>query len=279
MIRRMRLTVLVGIVLGFSVTALAEDDLESVQKKIIEAWTRHKSLTAKMTMSSRLAVGDTTVTATGDGTYEFLRHEGKLLSRMDLKSTAIQKSDEQENKLDQHMLMISDGDISHTLIEIAGADSRVVKSAVAPNQKGDPKALFEFLRRQGAVAVSPEDTLEGRKVYVIEVIFRETPPFSPVKQRLSFDQESGFLVRIVGLGEGDLPMSTMTYSDIKVNVPIDPERFKFTIPEGVEVIDETMPEPPTTEPTTASQPASAPASRAAASQPAPAPQPGGPPKP
>jgi outer membrane lipoprotein-sorting protein len=76
----------------------------------------------------------------------------------------------------------------------------------------------------------------------------------PVRQQLSFDQESGFLVRIVGLSSENMPLSTMSYSDIKVNPPIPPERFSFTVPEGVEVEEETGPQPPTVDTAPASGP-------------------------
>lgn len=272
MIRRTGWLALAGIVLGFGALAQAEDDLETVEQKIVDAWRQHKSLTAKMTVSSRIAIGETTIEGAGEGTYEFLKHGGKFLTRLELNSTTVQKMDTEEHRLDEHMLAVSDGDVSHTLVAVAGGEARVVKSKVSPQQMGDPRMLLAQLRRDGAVALLPEETLDGRKVYVLEVIPRKTTPYSPAKQRVSFDQESGFVVRIVGLGEDDLPMTSMAYNDIKVDVPINLERFKFTAPEGVEVIDETAPEPVTTQPATAPQTAPA-ATRPAETPPAPATQP------
>jgi outer membrane lipoprotein-sorting protein len=270
---------LAGGVLGLTAATALGEDLDSVAKKIEEAWNKHKSLIAKMSLDSRLSIGSSTVVATGAGSYEFLRHDGKLLSRLELSSTTVQKTGEEESKFEERMLSTSDGNISWTLVETGSGERRVIKSRTEPNQTGDPKDVLEYLRRGGAVALLPDDTVEGRKVYVVEVIFRQMPEFSAGKQRLSFDQDSGFLLRIVGFGPNDEPMSTMTYNDIKIDVPIDPQRFKFTPPEGVEVIDDTAPEASSSQPTTASQPASAPASRPAASGPAPTSQPARPPRP
>jgi hypothetical protein len=222
-------------------------DLDTLVGKIEETWKKSTSITAKMALSSRLNVGDSVVTATGDGTYEFLRHDGKLLSRVEYRSTTLQKTPSEENRFDQHVLAISDGGTSQTLIETTGGQPRVVKSKVGPQQRGDPAALIDSLRREAAVAVLPEDIVDGRKVYVIEAILRAAPPFAPSKQRLAFDEASGFLVQILGLGEDGLPMSTVTYSDVKVDVPIPLERFTLTIPEGAEVEDATVPQ---TQPTT-----------------------------
>ncbi len=283
MITRTGLAWLVGIVLGCGATAILlngcertsppasqparpapapstrpAEDLDTLEKKIEDAWNKSKSLTAKMTLSSRLSVADSIVTATGEGTYDFLRQGGKLLSRTEFRSSTLQKTATEENRFEQHWLAISDGQTSQTLIETTGGEPRVVKAKVVPQQTGDPQALIESLRREAALAVLPADTVDGRKVHVIEAILREVAPFSPGKQQFSFDQESGFMVRIVGLGEDDLPMSTVTYSDIKVDVPVPPERFTLNVPEGVEVVDETKPE---SQPTTAAPPTSAPASQ------------------
>ena len=237
--------------------ALGQDP-NAVEKNIIEAWNKHKSMTAKMSLSGRMTIADSTVDQMGEGTYEFLRQDGKLLSRLELTSTTVQTTGTEETKVEEHLLAVSDGDLSQTLIELGNGEARVVKSKVLPSQSGDPKMLLDYLRHEGAVGSLPDDTVEGRKVYVIEVVLRESIPHAPVKERFAFDQETGFLLRIVGLGQNALPMTTMSYSDIKIDVPIGPERFQFTAPENAEVFDETTPQPVTIQPATASQPASAP---------------------
>lgn len=254
MMNWMRLAVLGGCLFGFAAAAAAEDDLETVQRRIIEAWRKHKSLTANIVMSSRLQLGESVVDGMGTGTYEFLKQGDKLLSRLEIRSTLVQKQGTEERKIEQSMTSISDGDIAHTISEM-GAEKTVIKTKVEPRQSGDPQRVFEFLARDSGLRLMPEDTLDGRKLYVIEVTPRRTAPLQPIKQLLSFDQESGFLMRIVGLGADDTPQASMTYKDVKIDAHIDPDHFKFQAPEGVEIIDETGATPP------ASGPASAPASQ------------------
>nr|HPM25555.1 hypothetical protein [Phycisphaerae bacterium] len=102
------LTVLAGCLFGFTTAALAEDDLEAVQRRIIEAWRKHKSLTANIVMSSRLQLGESVVDGMGTGTYEFLKQGDKLLSRLEIRSTLVQKQGTEERKIEQAMTSISD---------------------------------------------------------------------------------------------------------------------------------------------------------------------------
>jgi outer membrane lipoprotein-sorting protein len=252
MTKRMGFIGVAGAVLGLGAVLASAEDLDAVQKKIVDAWSKQKSLTAKLTTATQVDLGGgTSMSGTGQGTYEFLKQGGKLLSRLELKTTIVQKQGAEENRMEQQMLMVSDGEIAHTLTEAFG-EQRAMKSRVPAGQTGEPKALIEQLRQQGEVKALPEGTVDGRKVYVLEVTPKKVIPGAPAKQILFFDQESGFMIKIEGRGDNDLLLTSMTYGDIKLDQPIDPDHFKFKLPEGVEMIDDTASAP------AASQPASAP---------------------
>jgi outer membrane lipoprotein-sorting protein len=254
MTKRMGLIGVAGALLGLGAVLASADDLDAVQKKITEAWNKQKSLTAKLTTATQVDLGGgNTMSGTGQGTYEFMKQGGKLLSRFELKDTIVQNQGKEETRMEQERLMISDGETAYTLSAIFG-EQRAMKTRVQPSQTGEPKALFEQLRQQGEVKLLPDGTVEGRKVYVIEVKPKITTPGSPTKQLLYFDHDSGFMIKIEGRGDNDLPLTSMTYVDIKLGQPIDPDHFKFKLPEGVELIDDTTPEPPTSRPTSAPKP-------------------------
>jgi len=243
MTRQMRRLTLTCVLLGAATAALA-DDLEAVEKRIVEAWGKHKSMTAKITTVNHVQAGDMTIDAKGEGTLETSRQGDKQFIRMELKNTMVRKTGEQETKMDQPTTLIADGEFAYTTNEAMGKPM-VVKTKIDSMMTGEPKALLEQFRKQYELKLMPEETLDGRKVFVIAGTPKEkaTMPGMPVKMVLNFDQEHGVLLKVAGLAEDGKPVSTMAYSDVKFDVKLDPDRFKFKVPEGVEVMDRTSDKP------------------------------------
>ena len=52
-------------------------------------------------------------------------------------------------------------------------------------------------------------------------------------------KDIGSTVKQLAYTDSDTPVNTLTYTDIKINPKLDPERFKFVAPEGVTVMDRT----------------------------------------
>lgn len=222
----------------------AADDLEAVEKRIVEAWGKHKSMTAKITTANHMQAGDTTIDAKGEGTIETAREGDKQFIRMELKNTMVRKTGEQESKMDQPTTVIADGEFAYTTSEAMGRPM-VVKTKIDSTMTGEPKAILDQFRKLYELKLMPEETLDGRKVFVIAGTPKEKAPVpgAPVKMVLNFDQEHGVLLKAAGLAEDGKPMSTMAYSDVKFDVKLDPDRFKFKAPEGVEIIDRASTKP------------------------------------
>ncbi len=237
---------LAGLVLGQAAAALGGDDLETVEKKIAEAWNKHRSISAKVALVNRILLMGENRESTGSGTYEFIKDGDRLRSRLELKSKMTHKVGEEERVIEQQMTMVSDGETAQTLYEAFGK-KQVFKTKVEPYLTGEPKARLEQLRKVNDLKLLPEDTVDGRKVYVIEATPKLPPqqatPDKSMRQQIYFDQETGFLVKLVGLDAEGKPITTMTYSEIKIDVPIDPDRFRLKIPEDAEVVDEDTPLP------------------------------------
>lgn len=77
-------------------------------------------------------------------------------------------------------------------------------------------------------------------------VFRARPGSDFVSQGVDFSEaefwigiDDGLLKKIVFFDKDNNPVMTQVYSNIKVNIPVDKERFDFKIPEEVEVIDMT----------------------------------------
>ena len=243
MTSQMRRLTMTCVLLGAATAALA-DDLEAAEKRIVEAWGKHKSMSAKIATTNHMEMGDMVMDGKGEGTLEMQREGDKQFIRMELKNAMTRKAGGQETKTDQAMTLIADGEFAYTSSDAMGKPV-VVKSKIDPMMTSEPKALLAELRKQNDLKLLPEDKVDGQKVFVIEATPKEkkASPGAPAKMVLSFDQEHGVMVKSTALSEDGKPVNTMTYSDLKYDVKIDADRFKFKAPEGVQVIDSTGEKP------------------------------------
>ena len=220
--------------------AAAGDDLPNVEKKIIEAWSKHKSVRARLTATTHAVNGIFVTDGKGEGTFEFVRKDGKLYSRMELTSKLVRQTGDNKKEFGQRMLVVVDGEFAYTFSEFGGRKT-ARKTSIGPKMTGDPKALFAQQRETHALRLLPEQTVDGHKTYVIEAAPKGGSALR--KTVFFFRQDIGLMVRMVMYDQTGTPMTTMTYSDIKLNTDIKPERFVFEAPEGVTVIDLTGPKP------------------------------------
>ncbi len=238
MMRRVALMLLTGMVFGFCSLAAAEDDLKTVEKKVIDSWMKHKSMTGKFTMVSHTEMSGMVIDGKAEGTFEIMRKGDKYFARQEMTNVMTQKSGDQETKMEQQMLSIVDGEHAYMLNDMGG-QKMATKSKIDPKMTGDPKATFEWLREDHELKLLPEETIEGEKAYAIEAKPKEKTPIGPTKYIYYFQQSNGFMVKMVAYGPDDKPQTTMTHTDIKLDVDINPDRFVFKAPPGVQVIDQT----------------------------------------
>lgn len=234
----MRRSVLAAMVLGFTSLAVADEAVDTLEKKIHAAWEKQKSMTAKLTMITKMEMGGMSMDGKGDGTVEFMRNGDKVLSRTEVKTTMTRKMGDQETKMEQPMTSIIDGEFNYTLTEMMG-QKMAMKSKIDPRMTGEPKGMFEELHKEYELKLLPDETVDTMKCYAIEATPKEKTQAGGGKMNLYFDQPTGFVVKMIMFGPDDKPATTMTYSEMKFDVKIDPDRFKFKAPEGVQVIDQT----------------------------------------
>ena len=95
---------------------------------------------------------------------------------------------------------------------------------------------FKIWRTTSDLKVLPDSSSDGRAAWVIEA----TPKPDQAGQGktvIHYDKESGQMIKMITYTPDGKPMATMTYTDIKVNDKISPDRFVFKAPPGVEVQD------------------------------------------
>jgi outer membrane lipoprotein-sorting protein len=97
----------------------------------------------------------------------------------------------------------------------------------------------EFLEAPGQkyeLGYVGEEALGGRRAHVISAKPREANAFT--EARLWLDVERSLILQIrIGMENGSV--RTVTLSDIQLDPPADPDRFRFIVPEGAQVIRRT----------------------------------------
>jgi outer membrane lipoprotein-sorting protein len=240
MTKRIGLWVLAGWLVSLTGAVIWADDLATVEKDLTRAWDKTKSMTAKITMTTNMDMGGKPLESKGDGTLEMLHKGDKIYMRMELKTTMPQPVG--ATATEQSMLTILDGEYAWTLSETMG-QKMAMKTKPDARMMGDPKSTFAELRKDHELKLLPDETVDGTKVYVIEATPKDTGG-TPSKTLLYFGKDHGMLVKTLVQNPEGKPTMTMTYTDIKYDVDINPDRFVFKPPPGVEVQDLTKLAPP-----------------------------------
>jgi len=230
-----------GAVLGQSQTrpAPAGSALPAKLEAVLRKFERHRSVRAKITSEMNLAAGNNRVERRGSGSLELRRKGGGWLYRREMKYTTQTQIGQQKLRIDQSELIIDDGRVRYVMREAMGRTT-AIKTRSGPPEDADPGALFGSLRSTHKLRVAGEKQLDGQRVLVIEARARESNPSSPyVVSVYALSIEHGGFVRVVRKDKDGKPVETIRWSDYEFDKPIDPKRFEFKAPEGVEVIDRT----------------------------------------
>jgi len=231
-IMRQRTSFIGTLVCGLALTGgfASAETIEEVGKKIAAASEKTKSFSAKTKMVTEMKQPGFSMTSTNQGTTEMLRKGETFLIRMENKG--VTQTDVGGNVTEQEtsVLTINDEAFSYTYSEAAG-----MKSAQKTKLGKPPTDPFAGWRESADLKVLPDATVEGLACWVLEA----TPKTAEGqgKSVMHFHKDSGQMLKMVTYAPDGKPMNTMTFTDIKINGAISPDRFVFKAPPGVEVLD------------------------------------------
>jgi len=217
--------------IGWVGNAFAGPTVEEVTKKITEASKNLKSFSAKVKMVTEMKQEGFSMTSKMDGTIEMMRKGDHFMMRNETEGVSETSVAGQTNKQETSSVMINDGEYQYTLSEMGGAKSAYKSKHQGPGPDEDP---FQAWRETADLKVLPDESVEGMEVWVIEVTPKEGQ-FQQGKSLLYFHKDSGQMIKMVVNTPDGTPMTTMTYSDIKINPKVDADRFEFKPPPGVTV--------------------------------------------
>jgi len=228
---------LTAIFFVFCPVALAGETLESVEKKITEKWDKVESMSSKMTITTNMTTEGMKAESKGSGTFEYITKDGKELQRHEMKMTVSYGG---SMTMESSTLMISDGVFLYTLAETMGHKSAVKTRMEDSNFSGSgSKARFQQLKKESNLKLLADEKIGGKDAWVIEASAKTPTPGTPFKMKMYFLKDTGAIAKTVGVDGAGVTVMTLSFTDVKINVKIDPSRFVFKAPAGVQVIDMT----------------------------------------
>jgi outer membrane lipoprotein-sorting protein len=209
--------------------------LKSVEADIVAKRKTLKSLTAKVKSVTDMSTADYEHHAVSEGTHEYAVKDGKTLSRVEMTVHATTTANGNVDLTDGKTLTVSDGQMTYLLSEHNGHRT-ALKTKPQTESLANP---LSALRGMYDLALLPDESIDGKDAYVIECTPNASQ--SSLQGRLVnyYLKSNGLLVKSTAYnGGGDL-INTTTYTDLKTNVAIKPDRFEFKVPDGVELLDYT----------------------------------------
>lgn len=227
-----------------AVPCSAEETLESVEKKITEQWAKIKSLTAETKLETLRIRSDGRSAQDNRGQYAHLKADGKELFRHEVKTKLISTQGNMAEKIEESIVMCGDGKWLYSLAERDGQRQATKRDQLSSGIGIGGKAYLEYLHKNTVLTLGGDATVDGREVWVLEA----TPKgigAKAVRSKYYVSKELGMLLKRETLnisGSEPKPQTTYTVTNIKTDAELEPEKFVFQLPPGVELVDRTSTE-------------------------------------
>lgn len=231
-------------------------DFEQAQKEISTAFDKIKSYTANTHTQQDIEVAPGARTKTEmKGTIAMLRKDGKILTRAESKGETIIKTPEGENKTQMNTLLVSDDKLTYSLTD-TGEMKYAMKMRTPPQGQADLKKAWDTQAETMNIKVLSDEKVDGQNCTVIEMTPKKEDPQNPVARTVvHYRKDLGINVKIETFDKDKKSLMVSTITNIKTDVALPEERFKFEAPAGVEVMDMTAYDPSAPATASASQPA------------------------
>ncbi len=231
--------------LGLTVMAAADEKADKAIKELDQAFAKINSYTARIESMTDTEFGPGhTQKMEMVGKAEWLRKGKKALMRTETKCNTIKTEDGNTTKTPSTITIISDGDFLYMLTE-EGDQKTVIKSKAQSAEEHHPGAMFAQLRSYYDITLLPDERVNGAACHVFEMKMKPMEGMPPSgRQLMYYQKDNGVQIKTEGFdANGKLIVSSIT-TDVKINADISPDRFKFEIPEGAQVMDMTASQQP-----------------------------------
>lgn len=242
--------VLVALI-GLSATAMADEKVDKAIKELDQQFSKVKSYTATDESMTNVEFGPGhTRKVEMTGTSEWLRKGEQALMHSVSKCQTTTTEGGQTTPTPSTITTVNDGEFLYMLTEENGRKT-VMKNSPQSAQVHQPKSYFEMFKSYYDIKLLPDEKVNGDDCYVFELKMKPMEGVAPSGRQLVYFQKShGIQVKSEGFDANGKLIASSLIKDLKINADINPDLFKFKIPAGAQVIDNTNPQaqPAQTEP-------------------------------
>ena len=203
------------------------EELRKVERKLLEQVPKFTSFSAVMSVKVDYSSTISWDRSEGRGTVEYLIKGDQILSRLEMTSESTATVGTAETKTRDVHTLYGDGKYVYDVGE-SNETKLAFKMNSDPMQIAVPTpALFEVWRSQYEAKVLPDEKLDGKDVWVIELRPKDTYKTPAARMVSYYRKDLPLLVKTVSYDKFDKPFQWTLVTDIKVNPKLDPERFVF----------------------------------------------------
>jgi len=211
--------------------------LEEAENKIVERFAEIESLAATITNEESQKSEGKEISVRIVRQVEWMRKGAAFLYRAQSKATTTRKDGQSTTTREDSSTTVSDGVRVVRLGEEEGrmkATQRNADVTVTP----DIKAMLDELRKDNTLKRFPDVKVGLDDCYAIQVLPKQREGSDLLQTMIFFRKDIGLDVRTVVYGKKNEIIFTSTTTNVKVNPKLPPDRFVLTIPDGVELMDE-----------------------------------------
>ncbi len=236
----------------------ADLSLDEVEALLQEAWSRHQTITLKFETTAHRYSRDAILEGLGTGTYEILCGSDPVRYRVEINTKMERRSPEQNVALEQFVRVVVDGDVQY-VVQNSGGKELFSKRDVNPEYYLEPRGVLARLRAQCTLSRLADAVVDGRNAVVVQAEHPDPTYRDTSRTVCYFDPQLGLPLKLVKFDAEGREAEVFRLSDFRFDAPIDPQRFVFSPPPGVEVVDMTRAARAARAAATASSPSTVPA--------------------
>jgi outer membrane lipoprotein-sorting protein len=231
----MKMWAIVPMLAVLTIAARAADTLEQIEAAMKKSWEGFTSLSMDSDTKMDQASEQFSMKMDSTSATEMMKDGTKWKMRSESKSTMTQKiAGQPETTTTSNSLMVSDGAYMYSLTDSNGL-KQATKMKVPPGQDYAGDGWVKTMREHYNMKVLPDESVDGVACWVIEATPKQ-PNQGP--GTYYFAKQQGMMMKYVNKGPDGKVISTTTSKNVKVNPSIPADRFVFTAPPGVTVIDQ-----------------------------------------